>query len=54
MKPVLFVKYNAPLTELFPLMRRAKQSFCLVTGAKGDVVGLLTAEDILRLIVGSL
>jgi putative hemolysin len=54
MKPVLFVKYNAPLTELFPLMRRARQSLCLVTGAKGEVVGLLTSEDILRLIVGSL
>ncbi len=54
MKPALFVKYNAPLTELFPLMRRARQSLCLVTGARGEVVGLLTSEDILRLIVGSL
>jgi CBS domain containing-hemolysin-like protein len=35
-------------------MRRARQSLCLVTGARGDVVGLLTTEDILRLIVGSL
>ncbi len=54
MKPVLFVKHNAPLTELFPLMRRARQSLCLVTGAQGNVVGLLTSEDVLRLIVGSL
>ncbi|MFO7535087.1 MAG: CNNM domain-containing protein [Kiritimatiellia bacterium] len=54
MKSALFVKYNAPLTELFPLMRRARQSVCLVTGARGEVVGLLTSEDILKLIVGSL
>ena len=54
MKPLQFVKSNTPLTELFPLMRRTRQSLCLVTGAKGEVVGLLTAEDILRLIVGSL
>ncbi len=54
MKPLQFVKHNTPLTELFPLMRRTRQSLCLVTDAKGDVVGLLTAEDILRLIVGSL
>lgn len=54
MKPALFVKHNAPLTELFPLMRRARQSVCLVTGARGDVIGLLTSEDILKLIVGSL
>lgn len=54
MKPILFVKYNTPLTELFPHMRRARQWLCLVTGARGDVVGLLTTEDILRLIVGSL
>jgi CBS domain containing-hemolysin-like protein len=54
LKPALFVKHNAPLTELFPLMRRAKQSLCLVLGPKGDVIGLLTTEDILRLVVGSL
>jgi CBS domain containing-hemolysin-like protein len=54
MKPALFVKHNAPLTELFPLMRRARQSLCLVTGARGEVTGLLTSEDILKLVVGSL
>lgn len=53
-KPVQFVSHNTPLTSLFPLMRRTRQSLCLVTGPHGDVVGLITAEDILRLIVGSL
>jgi putative hemolysin len=54
LKPALFVKHNAPLTELFPLMRRARQTLCLVVGPRGDVTGLLTTEDILRLVVGSL
>jgi CBS domain containing-hemolysin-like protein len=35
-------------------MRRARQSLCLVTGARGEVTGLLTSEDILKLVVGSL
>lgn len=54
MKPAPVVKFNTPLTELFPLMRRTRQPMCLVTGPKGEVVGLITPEDILRLIIGSL
>jgi putative hemolysin len=54
LRPALFVKHNAPLTELFPMMRRARQSLCLVQGPRGDVIGLLSTEDILRIIVGSL
>jgi len=43
-----------PADRLLPQMRRARQPMCLVRGTSDEVIGLVTTEDILRIIVGKL
>ena len=54
MRPPQFIRDTTPLTEIFPLMRLSRQPMCLVTSAQGDVVGLITVQDILEEIAGKL
>jgi putative hemolysin len=53
-RPALFVPSDLPADRLLPQMRRARHPMCLVRDKSGDVVGLVTTEDILRIIVGKL
>jgi putative hemolysin len=52
MKPPQFIRDDRPVLDVFPLLRRTRQSLCLVQSPSGEVVGLLTVEDILRRILG--
>ncbi len=52
MKPPQFVRDDVPVLDIFPLLRRTRQSLCLVQKANGELAGLLTVEDILRRILG--
>jgi CBS domain containing-hemolysin-like protein len=54
MRPPTFITENVPLTEIFPRLRLSRQPMCLVTNARADVVGLVTTEDILQHIVGTM
>lgn len=53
-RAALFVPATMPADRLLPQMRRARQPMSLVRGADGEVIGLVTTEDILRIIVGKL
>lgn len=49
--PAYFVGPEAPLTEVLQQMRMLREPLLLV-GSEGDCRGLITTEDILRLVVG--
>lgn len=53
-RPALFVPATLPADRLLPQMRRARQPLCLVRDSDGKVIGLVTTEDVLRIIVGKL
>jgi len=53
MKPPQFVRDDVPVLDIFPLLRRTRQSLCLVQKPNGELAGLLTVEDILRRILGT-
>ncbi len=53
-RPALFVPATMSADRLLPQMRRARQPMSLVRDADGEVIGLVTTEDILRIIVGKL
>ncbi len=53
-RPPLFIANTLPADRILPQMRRSRQPLCLVRDPKGDVIGLVTTEDILRIIVGKL
>lgn len=53
MRPAQTVSATMPVDDILPHMRRGRQPMCLVE-RNGDVVGLITTEDILRTIVGKL
>lgn len=53
MRQPLFLNDNTPFTEILPRLRRSNQPLALVTNRQTEVVGLLTTEDVLRLIIGS-
>lgn len=53
-RPALFVPASMPADRLLPQMRRARQPMCLVRSADGEILGLVTTEDVLRIIVGKL
>jgi len=49
----LFVFENTPVAEILLLLRRSRHPMCLVINDKSEVTGLITAEDIVREIVGT-
>jgi len=53
-RPPLFIAADMPVDEIMPLMRKARQPMCLVQGGDGEVIGLMTTENILSEIVGRL
>jgi CBS domain containing-hemolysin-like protein len=53
-RPPLFIPHDMPVDEILPRMRRARQPMCLVVDENREVIGLVTTEDILEEIVGSL
>ena len=52
MRPPQFLRDSTPLTEVLPRLRRSRQPLALVANARAEVIGLLTTEDVLRLIIG--
>jgi putative hemolysin len=52
-RPPLFIPAAMPADRVLPQMRRGRQPMCLVRDGD-NVVGLVTTEDILRIIVGKL
>ncbi len=53
-RPLLFIDSILPANRILPQMRRSRHPLCLVRDPKGEVIGLVTTEDILRIIVGKL
>jgi CBS domain containing-hemolysin-like protein len=53
MRPAQFVPHDMPVDDILPRMRRGRQPMCLIR-ENMKVIGLVTTEDILRIIVGKL
>jgi len=53
-RPPLVIPEDMPADEIFPLLRRYRQPMGLVADAQSNVVGLITTEDVLQVIVGRL
>ena len=53
MRPAQFLRDTTPLTDVLPRLRRSRQPLALITDAKSQAIGLITTEDILRLIIGT-
>ena len=53
-RPVQVIDQRTPADELLPIMRAARQPVVLVTGEGTEVVGMITAQDLLDEIVGVL
>ncbi len=53
-RPPLFISESMPVDDIFPRLRRSRQPMCFVTDDDGQVIGLITTEDILEEIVGKL
>ena len=54
MRPPFFLRDATPVTEILPRLRRSRQPLCLVTAAAGEVVGLITSQNVVEEIVGKL
>ncbi len=52
-RPPQFIPVSMPVDDILPRMRRGRQPMCLVH-RDNAVVGLITTEDVLRIIVGEL
>lgn len=53
-RPPQFIAAATTADRILPHMRRGRQPMCLIRREKGEVAGLVTTEDILRIIVGKL
>lgn len=53
-KEIVFIPEETPSDEVVPLFRRGRQPIGLVTNTDKEVIGLITTEDILEQIVGTL
>ena len=53
-RPPLFIPEITPLVEIFTRLRLARQPMCLVVNAQSEVTGLITTQDVLGEIVGTL
>ncbi|MCL1922120.1 MAG: CNNM domain-containing protein [Kiritimatiellaeota bacterium] len=54
MRPPLFVSPDMKADDLLPLMRKNRQHMAIVRGPAGDVLGIITEEDILNILTGNL
>ena len=54
MRPPLFVGADMKADDLLPLMRKNRQHMAIVRDADGDVLGIITEEDILNILTGNL
>ena len=52
-RPLLLVAPEMSAAEILPRMRRLRQPLALVGHSPSDVIGLLTAEDIIQQIIGT-
>jgi CBS domain containing-hemolysin-like protein len=52
MRPPLVIRDDTPLIEILPRLRLGRQPICLVGSATGEVVGLLTTQNVIAEIVG--
>ncbi len=53
-RPPLFIPETTPLVEIFTRLRLSRQPMCLVSNARSEVTGLITTQDVLGEIVGTL
>jgi len=53
MRPPQFIPAEMPVDDIIPHMRRGRQPICLIQ-KDNTVTGLITTEDVLRIIVGKL
>ena len=51
--PPVFIPAGTPADEIMPMLRFARQSMGLVTGEGGEVIGLVTTDDVLRQVVSA-
>ncbi len=54
MQPLLFISADMPIDDIFPRLRLSHKPLCMVKDSSGDVIGLITTEDILEEIVGDI
>ncbi len=54
MRKPLFIKEDMPADEILPRLRRFRQPLGLIKNSQGEVIGLVTTEDVLEEIVGDL
>ena len=54
MRPALFIPESTPLVEIFTRLRLSRQPMSLVVNAQSVVTGVITAQDVLGQIVGTL
>jgi putative hemolysin len=53
-RPPLSIPHSMPADDILPRMRGARHPLCLVTDDTGTTLGLISTEDVLRTIVGTL
>lgn len=54
MEPMHRIPQTMPVDDLLPMMSRDKTHFMLVMGDEGDVLGVVTVEDIIERLVGDI
>lgn len=54
MKPPFFIADHVRADDVLPLLRRNRQHLALIRGADGQVLGIVTVENILKILVGNL
>ena len=54
MKPPFFIADHTRADDVLPLLRRNRQHLALIRGADGQVLGIVTVENILKILVGNL
>jgi CBS domain containing-hemolysin-like protein len=54
MQPPFFLADNVRADDVLPLLRRNRQHLALIRDAGGKVLGIVTVENILKILVGNL
>jgi len=54
MRPPIFVDAQMPADDLLPLMRKKRQHLVLVRNNQRAVLGIITTENIMNVLTGSI
>lgn len=54
MNEILRFKYSTAIKEVFLKMQQSHKHMAVVTNGKGEIIGLVTMEDILSEIIGDI